>query len=62
MTNWLVDPQPSRSQVRSIRCPVCGAAINELCRGKRDKKRESNHRERVDQYLWMKEASKHEDD
>lgn len=41
----------SRSRVRKIACPACGAAIGERCRGVRGRPRETNHMERVELYL-----------
>ena len=43
--------QPARSQVRQVRCPECGAYPQHRCVGARDKLRESNHMERV--LEWM---------
>lgn len=42
---------PSRTSVRTVPCPVCGARDNANCLGKRGKVRESNHKERVEAYL-----------
>lgn len=40
----------SRTDVRSVRCPACGADPGSLCAGKRSKPRVSNHAERVFAY------------
>lgn len=45
----------SRTRVRTVACPACGAVVGEAChleRTRRDgqTKRYSNHQERVDRY------------
>lgn len=51
------DEGPSRSQVRTVECPACGAEPEEKCRKnvrslKRGPERESNHMERVHAYVY----------
>ena len=38
---------PSRTEVRTVPCPTCGARPGQKCIGAREKVRESNHQERV---------------
>lgn len=37
----------SRTEVRTVECPACGAASGERCIGAREQQREANHRERI---------------
>jgi hypothetical protein len=38
----------SRTAARAVRCPACEAEPGEQCTGARGKKREANHRERIE--------------
>lgn len=44
-------PRPSRTKVRTVACPECGAAVGHNCIGARGKTRTANHQARVDLYL-----------
>lgn len=50
-------PLHNRSEVRQVACPACGAQPGEHCTGMRDKRRESNHRER-EQALRQRELER----
>jgi len=45
----------SRTKVRTIPCPACTAKAGQKCRNSRGRERESNHLERVEMALELRE-------
>ncbi len=43
--------RPSRSEVRSVPCPECGAPAGENCVGTRRNERHANHQARINAFL-----------
>lgn len=55
----MVNPQPSREDVRLVDCPECGAPSGEPCRGRRSTRngkpwqRKANHLTRVNYFSML---------